>query len=186
MIENHKFVNKDAFSNGQIGSKIWLCEELEKLGWESDFTYVYGGWYGITAFLLLSRGNFKVNRIRSIDMDPACQEIADMINENWLIQEWKFKAFTNDCNNFEPVYGDLVINTSTEHFESMEWFNRIPAGTRVILQGNDMPHDDHVVHSKTLSDFIDHYPLSNCVYAGEKEFAYPEWKFTRFMIIGIK
>jgi hypothetical protein len=186
MIENHKLVNKDAFSNGQVGSKIWLCEELEKLGWESDFTYIYGGWYGITAFLLLSRGKFKVNRIRSVDMDPDCQDVADMINENWLIQEWKFKAFTNDCNNFEPVYGDLVINTSTEHFESMEWFNRIPAGTRVILQGNNMPHDDHIVHSKTLTDFLDHYPLANCVYAGEKEFVYPDWRFTRFMIMGVK
>ena len=24
-------VNKDSFSNGQIASKIWLCQELEKL-----------------------------------------------------------------------------------------------------------------------------------------------------------
>ena len=72
-------IDKDAFSSGQIGSKIWLCEELEKTGWLSDFTYIYGGWHGITAFLLLSRGKFQVNRIRSIDIDPAAEPIADMI-----------------------------------------------------------------------------------------------------------
>lgn len=179
-------IDKDAFSSGQIGSKIWLCEELEKTGWTSDFTYVYGGWHGITAFLLLSRGNFQVNRIRSIDIDPTSEPIADAINENWVWQEWKFKAFTNDCNNFEPVFGDLIINTSTEHFDSMQWFDRIPKGTRVILQGNNMPHEDHIIHSETLTDFVKQYPLTEYVFSGEKEFVYPDWKFTRYMIIGIK
>jgi hypothetical protein len=79
--------NKDAFSSGQIGSKIWLCEKLEKLNWSSDLTYIYGGWYGITAFLLLSRGKFNVSKIRSLDIDPSCEPIADMINENWVWQE---------------------------------------------------------------------------------------------------
>lgn len=179
-------VDKDAFSSGQIGSKIWLCEELERLGWRSNLTYIYGGWHGLTAFLLLSRGKFQVNKIRSLDIDPNCAAVADMINENWVWQDWKFKAFTQDCNNIEGQYADLIINTSTEHFESMEWFNRIPRGTNIILQGNNMPHDDHIVHSKNLEDFVEHYPLSKIAFAGEKEFKYPDWSFTRFMIIGVK
>ena len=177
-------VNKDSFSNGQIDSKLWLCEELERLDWSSDLTYIYAGWYGITSFLLLSRGKFQVNKIRSLDLDPSCQPVADMINENWVFKEWKFKAFTQDCNNFEGQYGDLVINTSTEHFDSMEWFSRLPKGTRVILQGNNMPHDDHFVHSATLDDFVNIYPLSSIAYQGQKEFVYPEWSFTRYMLIG--
>ena len=182
----YKMINKDAFSSGQIGSKIWLCEELEKLNWTSQLTYIYGGWYGITAFLLLSRGTFKVDKIRSLDIDPNCQAVADMINENWLIDEWKFKAFTQDCNNYQGQYGDLVINTSTEHFESSAWFDNLPKGTRVVLQGNDMPHDDHHVHSKSLGDFASQFLLSHCEYAGTKEFVYPDWQFTRYMVIGIK
>jgi hypothetical protein len=177
-------VNKDAFSNGQIDSKLWLCEELERLGWSSDLTYIYAGWYGVTAFLLLSRGKFHVYKIRSLDIDPTCQPVADMINENWVFKEWKFKAFTQDCNNFEGQYGDLVINTSTEHFDSMDWFTRLPKGTRVILQGNNMPHDDHVIYSNTLEDFVNTYPLSSVAYQGQKEFVYPDWKFTRYMMIG--
>jgi hypothetical protein len=179
-------IDKDAFSSGQIGSKIWLCEELEKLNWNSALTYIYGGWYGVTAFLLLSRGKFNVDKIRSLDIDPSCETIADMLNENWVWQEWKFKAFTQDCNNFQGQHGDLVINTSTEHFETMDWFHKLPKGTRVILQGNNMPHDDHVVHSSSLEDFQQTYPLSETIYSGKKEFVYPSWRFIRYMVIGIK
>jgi hypothetical protein len=109
-----------------------------------------------------------------------------MINENWVWQDWKFKAFTQDCNSYEGQYGDLIINTSTEHFDSMAWFDSIPRGTRIILQGNNMPHDDHVIHSDTLDEFVDQYSLSEVIYKGEKEFVYPNWKFTRYMVIGVK
>ncbi len=179
-------VDKDAFSSGQVGSKIWLCEELEKTKWTSNLTYIYGGWHGITAFLLLSRGKFFVNKIRSLDIDPACEPVADMINENWVWQDWKFKAFTQDCNNYEGQYGDLIINTSTEHFDSLDWFNNIKKGTRVVLQGNNMPHDDHVIHFNNQDDFADYYKLSQVAFLGSKQFVYPDWQFTRFMIIGIK
>lgn len=178
-------VDKDAFSSGQIGSKIWLCEELERLGWTSNLTYIYGGWQGILGFLLLSRGKFQVDKIRSLDADPDCQLVADMINENWVWQDWKFKAFTQDCNNFEGQYGDLIINTSTEHFESMDWFNRIPKGTRIVLQGNDMPHDDHHVTTDSIEEFKKAYPLTEYAFEGSKEFVYPNWKFTRYMLIGV-
>lgn len=179
-------INKDAFSSGQIGSKIWLCEELETIGWKSDLTYIYAGWYALTAFLLLSRGIFQVNQIQSFDIDPSCEPIADMINENWVWQEWKFKAFTLDCNGHVGGSPDLIINTSTEHFDTKEWFDNIPKGVRVAIQGNNMDHDDHVIHSETLEDFKSHYPLTDIVFEGEKQFVYPDWQFTRFMLIGIK
>jgi hypothetical protein len=179
-------INKDTFSSGQIGSKIWLCEELERLGWRSNLTYIYGGWHGVTAFLLLSRGKFQVNKIRSLDIDPGCEAVADTINENWVWQDWKFKAFTQDCNNFEGQYGDLVINTSTEHFESKEWFEKLPLGTNVVLQGNNMTHEDHCITTNSLEEFKKAYPLSRYAFEGSKEFVYPDWKFTRFMTIGIR
>jgi hypothetical protein len=187
-------INTDAFSNGQIDSKIWLCEELEQLGWTSNLTRIFGGWYGITAFLLLSRGRFQVNRIYSYDVDPSCQAIADMINNNWVIKEWQFKAWTEDCNqawlcNFSQYDSntvDLIINTSTEHFDTKQWFLNIPKGMRVILQGNNMPHSDHFVKTETIDEFKDQYPLSTYCYQGIKTFEYPDWSFTRFMTIGYK
>ena len=179
-------INKDAFSNGQIDSKLWLCETLESLKWSSKLTQIYAGWYGLTAFLLLTRNQFKVDRIESYDVDPTCETIADMINENWVIKNWQFKAFTQDCNQTLPGLPDLVINTSTEHFTSKQWFDNIRSGTRVILQGNNMPHDDHHISSESLLKFKKEYPLSSFVFEGEKLFSYPTWSFTRYMIIGIK
>lgn len=178
--------DKDAFSNGQIDSKLWLCQELERLGWTSKLTRIYGGWHGVLPFLLFSRQKFQVDRIESYDLDPNCESVADLINENWVIKEWQFKAHTGDCNQILPGNPDLIINTSTEHFESMNWFNNIPTGTRVILQGNNMPHDDHIIHSNTLKDFVKYYPMSEVIYRGELRFMYPQWKFTRYMLIGIK
>jgi hypothetical protein len=134
----------------------------------------------------LSRGKFQVDQIQSLDIDPSCEPIADMINENWVWQDWKFKAYTLNCNGHVRGSPDLIINTSTEHFENMDWFENIKPGTRLILQGNNMPHDDHHVHSKDLQSFVDLYKLTSVVYKGSLDFNYPEWSFTRFMVIGIK
>lgn len=181
-------VDKDAFSSGQIGSKIWLCEKLENLFDSIDNIWIYGGWYGITAFLLKSRDNINIGKIRSYDIDPACESVADMINENWVIDDWKFKASTQDCNVLDLDWNgpDLVINTSTEHFESLDWWNNIPKGTVVALQGNNMIHDDHHVHSSCLNEFVARFPVTEMLYAGEKQFVYPDWRFTRYMLIGVK
>lgn len=181
-------MNFDSFSSGQIGSKLWLCEELEKLYDLIDEIWIYGGWYGVTAFLLQTRNNIKIKKIRSFDIDPDCESIADKINENWKWQEWKFKAVTADCNSpsITPVGVDLVINTSCEHFESFDWFFNIPKGTKVVLQGADMLHDDHIVKFTSLEDFCKYFPLSEINFKGEKIFNYPSWSFKRFMIIGEK
>ena len=178
--------NKDAFSNGQIDSKLWLCRELENLGWTSDLTHIYGGWYGILAFLLLSREKFKVGRIESFDVDPTCKEYADAINENWVVNNGIFSSYTLDCNQEVPNIADLIINTSTEHFEGMAWFNEIPRGTRIILQGNNMPHDDHFICSNNLQEFVNRYKLQTIIYQGSLDFNYTSWNFSRYMVIGIK
>lgn len=177
--------NADAFSHGQITSKLWLCQELENLKWTSINTHVYGGWHGLLSFLLLSREKFQVNRIESFDLDPSCEMIANLINENWLTQG-RFKAYTEDCNSLMLGTPDLILNTSTEHFSSLAWFDKIPRGTRVVLQGNNMSHDDHIVHSNSLTDFADQFKLADVAYSGSKDFKYPSCSFTRYMIIGTK
>ena len=163
----------DAFTHGQIRSKIWLCRELEKLNWASNLTWIYGGWYGLVAFLLLSRDKFNVKRIHSYDVDPSCKDIAEMINDNWICQSEVFRAHTLDCNLLVPTDSDLIINTATEHFPSMTWWNNIPSGKRVVLQGNNMVHaGEEVTISTSLDDFKQRFPLSTYEYTGEIEFNY--------------
>jgi hypothetical protein len=111
-----------------------------------------------------------------------------MINENWVYQDWKFKAHTVDCNNLDTktTPPDLLINTSTEHFDSFDWWHRIPKGTTVALQGNNMIHNDHYTHSTCLAEFVAQFPVTEQLYTGEKQFTYPNWRFTRYMLIGVK
>jgi hypothetical protein len=186
-------IDNDAFSSGQIKSKLWACEQLELLNIPIPaIIWLYGGWHGMLAFLLLSRNKFPIKTIRSFDLDTRCENIADTLLENWVWQEWKFKAFTADCNHIQPLensYGgtpDIIINTSTEHFESTEWFDNIPQGTTCLFQSNNMPHDDHVNCFENVNQFSEHFKLDKLFYSGELGFKYPSWGFKRFMIIGKK
>lgn len=185
-------VDVDAFSSGQIESKKWLCDVLENIDYPSPLTvWIYGGWYGILSFMLLSRNALKIHKIRSFDIDPKCESIADKINENWVWRDWQFKASTQDCNILDiqsKEFGDipnLVINTSAEHMSSMTWFENLPKGIMVIVQSNDMTHDDHEPGNSSLADFDKTYPMSQVLFLNQLEFDYKVWKFNRFMKIGI-
>ena len=176
----------DAFSHSHITSKLWLCKELETHVPSSVLTRIYGGWCGLTAFLLLSRGKFLVDRIESFDVDPECEKYANMINEKWVHEEWKFIAKTGNCNTVNPDGADLIINTSSEHFASLDWWYRIPSGTRVAIQSNNMQHDDHFNTVDSIEEMCNMYQFSQVLYSGTTEFNYQSWGFSRYMIIGIK
>lgn len=186
-------VDHDAFSSGQIGSKLWMCEELEKLRvLEKQKIWILGGWHGMSAFLLLSRNRFPVSSIRSFDIDPAAEKIANTLLEYWVWKQWTFRAFTADCNHL--VYDDerygmsptMVINTSTEHFSSRRWYDAIPPGTLTVLQSNNMPHRDHHSCYDSLDGFSEDFPMRECLFKGKLDFSYPTWGFSRYMIIGYK
>ena len=186
-------LNGDAFSSGQISSKLWLCNEIEKIPLPTPVNiWIYGGWYGVTALLMLSREKLSIKSIRSFDIDADCEHVADAILENWVWKEWKFKSFTADCNTLNPYIGhnghvpDLIINTSTEHFQELTWWNNIPNGMMVALQGNNMPHADHYVAHTDVESFAITYPMKETYFKGQLDFKYPTWKFSRFMTIGLK
>ena len=186
----HFLVDKDAWSNGQIQSKLWLCSELEKMHQLNKLHLmkykiaIVGGWYGILSFLLLTRNNFPIDYIRSFDIDPSCEPIADMINENWLIDNWKFKAITKDANDIDFDEFDLIINTSTEHFEEKIWFDNLKNKT-VILQGNNLNDDHHHSKFSSLNDFDLFFPVNKKKYLNKISFKYHDKEFDRYMKIGI-
>lgn len=187
-------MNFDAFSSSQIQSKLWLAQALESVVDEHLPTeregyriWILAGWYATTNLLLQTRAKIKILEVRSFDIDPSCEEIADKINNLWVWQAWKFKAHTADINELEyKPRPQIVINTSLEHMDSNEWFDRIPKNTLVCLQGSDMPHEDHNNTFNDIRDFIRKYPLEELYYDGVKRFQYDDYAFNRYMIIGIK
>lgn len=188
------FSFRDAFAHSQTVSKMWLCEEVERLflGGDPLTIWILGGWVGLQAYLLFCRDRLPIERVRSFDIDPLATQQANWINNCWELQEWKFRAFTADVQRLSYTSGEfgapphLVINSVVEHLSGSHWFDAIPAGTWVALQSTDMPHAQHCRTHASLEEFRSCFPLSHVAYSGSKEFKYPDKSFSRWMVIGRK
>jgi len=139
----------ESFWKGQLQSKQWLIECLSRVV-ETDKQnkiVIHGGWNGVLSSLLFN-SNIPIRSIRSVDIDPACEEVANMVCKR---QEMAglFTAITEDmCTYQYDVRPDIVINTSTEHITQEQyniWFDNIPEGTLVVVQNNDYESvPDHI------------------------------------------
>ena len=196
-IKWHYKICKDAISDGQLNSKLWLLDRIK--GIDLGTVFICAGWYGILATMMFEDENIYVDKIRSFDLDDNCWKIAEDFNRPWTKDNWKFKASTLDITTmqFPTKYKtyrangtslildempDTIINTSCEHIEKFtEWFNAIPKGKLVALQTNnyfDLP--EHVNCVKNLAEFKEQAPLSDVIFGGRLELE----KYTRFMLIG--
>lgn len=181
-----------AWSHGQVTAKLWLAEILEELfaGSLPRRVGFLGGWYGVGSFILFARDRFPIDSIRSFDIDASCEEIADSINTKWVFDHWKFKAITKDANQIdwstENWVPHIVVNTSTEHFESDEWFENLNSTMCVAIQCNNQENIDHKAKVESLQEMKSRYPLKTTIYECEKYFSYPDKQYSRFMIIGYK
>jgi len=164
----------DAFSRGQLRSKIWLVDMVNALELDlGESVYVCAGWYGVLSALLFERVK-NIKHVYSFDMDPSTDNPADTLNKEYIIDGMRFKSFVSDVRELKyesqtlPInhykYIDAiefekttvsheinaptcVINTSCEHIDNFdEWFGGIPKGTLVIMQNNNfVEHDDETV-----------------------------------------
>jgi hypothetical protein len=143
---------------------------------------IHGGWNGVLASLFF-QSSFYIKNIRSIDIDPSCEEIAKTINK---IEEMagKFKAVTADMCSIQSD-ADVIINTSCEHITQEQydqWFSSLPDTSLIVLQSNNYNIPEHVRTARGLKEFKFQSRMKNVLWEGELEL--PLYK--RFMIIGRK
>jgi len=183
----------DCFWRGQIESKTWLIDEVnEKFSGNNipHVIHIFGGWYGVLAAMLFDSAKFPIKFIRSIDIDPRCEAVADHINKVNEMAEWRFKAFTSSMDEWDYDHAPtIVINTSCEHVDQYTydlWWNRIPAETFVVLQGNDFfACEEHVRCSESIEDFIVQSRMTKIISSGQ--FVADKGSgYTRFMLMGYK
>ena len=79
----------------------------------------------------------------------------------------------------------LVINTSAGNMQNSGWFDNIPSGTLVAIQGRD-PDPGAVYEFSSTDELTDMFLLSTILYNGSLKLKDPETNYTRYMIIGIK
>lgn len=190
----------DAFSQGQVDSKVWLADTVADLGMELGLTWVLCGWIGTLGYILLNRNDLGIAKIRSFDIDENCAPLADILNKDGLEDFWRFKAVSMDINTLAytkfPYYvmnskgrssklrdtPDTIINTSCDHMVDKRWWDAIPPGRLVILQNNNWAENDqHHDTVQDLDEFMDRYPM-DYVFTGELDCKV----YRRFMLIGRK
>ena len=200
-VDNHNADLSDALSWGQLKSKRWLVDELEKIDLPLGTIFLCAGWYATLAAMLF-QSKCSINKIRSFDIDENCATIAETVNRNYTKKDWRFKSSTADIHNIEYTdytyktkrfngtvceitdTAETVINTSCEHIENFaEWYSKIPNQTIVVLQSNNyFEIEDHINCSKNILEFAKQTPMTDCLYSGVLELP----KYKRFMRIGIK
>jgi len=202
-VDNHDADLSDALSWGQLKSKRWLVDELEKIDLPLGTIFLCAGWYATLAAMLF-QSKCNIDKIRSFDIDQSCLQIADTINRNQVKEDWKFKSITQDIMDIDynkhtwqiwsntnnrmsyPITDmpNTIINTSCEHIENFdEWYAKIPTGKLVVLQNNNFFEvDEHINCVNDLDDFASQAPLTEILYDNELKLS----KYTRFMRIGYK
>jgi|14_taG_2_1085336.scaffolds.fasta_scaffold00654_10 hypothetical protein len=162
--------NTDCLSQGQLRSKRWIVDELQKLDLDLGVVFLCAGWYATLATMLFE-SDIKLERIHSFDTDPSAGPIAEIFNKTQYLNKWEFKSSTVDIHKMnyttEPAPSDgsvgnfyfetenfssgkhietrlkpnTFINTSTEHIlDFNDWYTGIPFGSLIIMQGNNY-HD---------------------------------------------
>ena len=182
---------KDALSRNQIKSKKWLLNKVshylasnkrgnlfaEKV---KTTSIVVGGWVGILPFLASMEG-MDLDEVVNIDIDSSVHDAAKSLNSSF---NPRYKNLDTDIRlvDFFTYKNPLIIDTIVEHFENHgDWVKTLPAGTEVVLQGNNMfDVVDHVNCHSSLRQFVKHCGLSKITWQGELVLH----KCNRYMVIG--
>jgi hypothetical protein len=171
----------DAFWQGQLKSKEWLIRQLHHRVRTPVSIDIHGGWVGVLASMLFQDG-MPIKNIRSVDIDPACESIATMMNKKEEM-EGRFKAVTADMCEIRSD-ADVVINTSCEHITQDQydlWLSGLPQNSLIVLQSNNYDIPEHVRHHKSFDEFKETCGL-RFSWGGELKLPL----YTRYMIIGSK
>lgn len=170
----------DAFWSGQLKSKEWLIKNLRPHVKRFVTVDIHGGWVGVLASMLF-QSDIPVSNIRSIDIDPTCESIANMMNKAEEMVG-KFRAVTGDMCAIRSD-ADVIINTSCEHITQDQydlWLSGVPYNSLLVLQSNNYNIPEHVRTANSLEEFKTQCGGINILWAGE--LALP--LYTRWMVIG--
>jgi len=175
----------ESFWGGQIQSKLFLIEALEKHKQIRNAEIViFGGWNGLLSSMIFN-SELGIKHITSVDIDPKCKEIATTMNKRQEI-EGRFEAVTADMVTYEYTrHPYFIINTSCEHItrdQYNQWLENVPEGCQIILQSNN--YFDHPEHINCCEDLQQFKTRSKLRITDEAELKLE--KYTRFMIIGRK
>lgn len=182
-VSPHTF--QGSLSKDLLLSKTWLLSILSQISKDYSVVYILGSWYGQLSLMLIS-DHFKTKKIVNVDIDRKALASGQKMARAIRVDD-KIVLMNRDANSLDFRQLDkegLVINTSCNDIDNNGWFENIPKGTLVVLQGrNNAPSTNQY---NSLEEFSSEYPLSKVLYQDQLELKDPETKYQRYMIIGLK
>lgn len=177
---------KGSFSDDLVLSKLWLIRELSGLQREFGTIYVLGSWFGNLAMLMAAK-DLVFKRIINVDTnEKALADSGHMLSKLGL--DDRVVGAKVDANNlsYSDLDGDgLVVNTSCNNIKGNDWFNNIPKGTMVAMQGRDTDLGSPNIFDD-IDSFVESYPLGKMLFSGKLRLKDPETNYRRFMVIGMR
>jgi len=178
-------VDWHGFSHGPVHSKVLLCQQLATV--DVARIYVLGSWNGVLPLLLYASERIKFGRMILVDLNSEYNAQARLVC-NAIECEGRLEILETDANTveYDSAVSTLVINTSTDNMISSQWYDNIPMGFMVAVQGRTGGHHDCVQPYNSLEDFNSAYTMTNVRTLSSKTYVYPEHQYTRYTKIGIK
>ena len=182
--ESSGYTLAGSFTRDLIASKVWLLTELARIAPQVGTIYVLGSWYGNLGVLLALDPVIRYKKLINVETNPKFLQASESIQDHVGLSNTEYMlADANDLNYQQLGDDGVVINTSLTDMPGRAWFDRIPSGALVVMQGRDND-PGHAVYS--TQDITDQFPLSEVIYNGGLELQDPETRYTRYMTIGIK
>jgi len=174
-----------------VFSKLWLARELKNVLQQQRIdsvpvAYILGSWYSNLS-TILRRTGVPIDRIVDVEQRGEWLEIGQQLQQGMNIQGVEhMQADANDVDYRQLQTPGLVINTSTNDISDHGWFDHIPSGTIVVLQGRDAVPDGAEHTYQSPEELVEMYPLETVLYSGTWNLEDPETDYQRSMVIGIK
>ena len=174
-----------------VFSKLWLARELKSVlqqqGIDSvPVAYILGSWYSNLS-TILRRTGVPIDKIVDVERRGEWLRTGQQLQQDMNISGVQYmQADANEIDYRQLQTPGLVINTSTNDIADHGWFDHVPSGTMVVMQGRDsVPAGaEHTYNSP--EDLLQAYPLESVLYSGTWELEDPETEYQRSMVIGIR
>jgi hypothetical protein len=179
-----------SFTKDLLISKLWLWKKLSDVLAKLDIdhvntVYVLGSWTG-TVSMILAAEDFPTDVIINVDQDPkwiaASKKLSKRMGFQNIVRHQASDANQVDYDQIEQP--SVVINTSINDMAERDWFDNIPSGTIVVLQGRDAAESAH--SWDTLDNFVRDYPMQQVLFQSQLTLEDPETEYHRYMVIGIR
>ena len=188
LTESSGYTLAGSYTPDLVFSKLWLTRELERVLNTQGIdlvpvAYILGSWYSNLS-TILRKSNTPIQHIVDVERNKQWLKTGQQIQQHMNIDNVEYMAA--DANNLD--YRQLqdpgvVINTGTNDIADLGWFDNIPSGTIVVLQGRDQVKNNGVASPDEL---LARFPLETVLYQGTMDLEDPETEYRRSMAIGVK